>query len=44
MGAAEAACAGDAKEILRCLFKAADDFTGSAPQHDDMTLLVAKRG
>jgi len=29
-----------AQQILTCIFDAADKFTGGAPQHDDMTLLV----
>jgi sigma-B regulation protein RsbU (phosphoserine phosphatase) len=40
--AAEAVCKSRAQEIVRTLFSAADQFTGSAPQHDDMTLLVMK--
>ncbi len=32
----------DAAAILRCVFEAADGFAGSAPQYDDMTLLVLK--
>lgn len=40
--AAEAVCKSGAQEIVRTLFSAADRFTGSAPQHDDMTLLVLK--
>ncbi len=31
-----------AQEVLRAVFEAADQFTGNAPQHDDMTLLVLK--
>lgn len=31
-----------AAEVLRGIFAAADAFTGTAPQHDDMTLLVLK--
>ncbi len=31
-----------AQEVLRTIFRSADQFTGNAPQHDDMTLLVAK--
>ena len=42
--AAEAGCDKSAEQILRTIFDAADAFTGSAPQHDDMTLLVAKFG
>ena len=40
--AAEAACHHSAKDILSVIFSAADQFSGTAPQHDDMTLLVAK--
>lgn len=28
--------------IVKALFEAADTFTGLAPQHDDMTLVVAR--
>lgn len=31
-----------ADEILSAIFRAADDFTSGAPQHDDMTLLLMK--
>jgi sigma-B regulation protein RsbU (phosphoserine phosphatase) len=31
-----------AEEILRAVFGGADRFTGNAPPHDDMTLLVLK--
>jgi sigma-B regulation protein RsbU (phosphoserine phosphatase) len=31
-----------AADVLRGLFAAADEFTGTAPQYDDMTLLVLK--
>jgi sigma-B regulation protein RsbU (phosphoserine phosphatase) len=40
--AAKAVCNETAERILQAIFEAADRFTGSAPQHDDMTLLVAK--
>ncbi len=40
--AAEKAYSANAEEILRAIFAAADEFTGKALQHDDMTLLVAK--
>jgi sigma-B regulation protein RsbU (phosphoserine phosphatase) len=41
--AAARACQGmSAKEMIRAIFRAADDFTGSAKQYDDMTLLVMK--
>jgi sigma-B regulation protein RsbU (phosphoserine phosphatase) len=29
-------------DVLREVFRAADQFTGEAPQHDDMTLLIAR--
>jgi sigma-B regulation protein RsbU (phosphoserine phosphatase) len=31
-----------AEDMLRTVFLAADEFTGAAPQHDDMTVLVLK--
>jgi phosphoserine phosphatase RsbU/P len=31
-----------AEEILSAIFRAADDFTSGAPQHDDMTLLIMR--
>ena len=31
-----------AEDILRAVFATADRFTGNAPQHDDMTLLILK--
>jgi phosphoserine phosphatase RsbU/P len=31
-----------AEEILSAVFRAADEFTSGAPQHDDMTLLIMK--
>jgi len=31
-----------ADEVLREVFRAADEFTGQAPQHDDMTLLIVR--
>ncbi len=40
--AAEPLMHGSAEEILHGVFAAADRFTGSALQHDDMTLLVLK--
>jgi sigma-B regulation protein RsbU (phosphoserine phosphatase) len=40
--AAEAVRDLPAKDILDALFRAADDFTDGAPQHDDMTLLVLR--
>ena len=32
---------GNAQQLLTCILQAADTFTAGAPQHDDMTLLVA---
>jgi phosphoserine phosphatase RsbU/P len=40
--AAEAVSACSADDILRRVFAAADQFTGTASQHDDMTLVVLK--
>ena len=40
--AAQAAADRSASEIVTRLFAAADHFTGHAPQHDDMTILVFK--
>jgi phosphoserine phosphatase RsbU/P len=40
--AAEAGSACNADDILRRVFAAADQFTGTASQHDDMTLVVLK--
>jgi len=31
-----------AEQVLRAVFQAADEFTGEAPQHDDMTLLLVR--
>lgn len=31
-----------ASEVLSEIFRAADEFTAAAPQHDDMTLLIMK--
>jgi sigma-B regulation protein RsbU (phosphoserine phosphatase) len=31
-----------AKDVLHEVFRAADEFAGEAPQHDDMTLLIAR--
>ncbi len=42
MLAAEEASGGTAEDIVRAIFDAADRFTGKAPQHDDMTVLVMK--
>lgn len=39
---AEQAVDGTAEDIVKAIFGAADRFTGKAPQHDDMTVLVAK--
>jgi sigma-B regulation protein RsbU (phosphoserine phosphatase) len=33
---------GAAEAVLREVFQAADHFTGEAPQHDDMTLLIVR--
>ena len=40
--AAESWMDASAEAILQGVFRAADQFTNNAPQHDDMTLLVAK--
>jgi phosphoserine phosphatase RsbU/P len=40
--AAEAVRDLPAKDILQTLFRAADEFTAGAPQHDDMTLLMLR--
>ncbi len=40
--AAETSMDDSADTILHDVFRAADQFTNNAPQHDDMTLLVAK--
>jgi sigma-B regulation protein RsbU (phosphoserine phosphatase) len=42
MSAAQALPDGSAQEVLEHLFAKADQFTGKAPQYDDMTLLVLK--
>jgi phosphoserine phosphatase RsbU/P len=42
--AAEAARTESAGNILSAVFAAADRFTGNAPQHDAMTLLVIQLG
>jgi sigma-B regulation protein RsbU (phosphoserine phosphatase) len=31
-----------AEQVLRQVFEAADEFTGEAPQHDDMTLVIVR--
>ena len=31
-----------AEQVLREVFRAADEFTGEAPQHDDMTLVIVR--
>jgi sigma-B regulation protein RsbU (phosphoserine phosphatase) len=40
--AAEAGSVRSADDILEAVFAAANKFTGAAPQHDDMTLVVLK--
>lgn len=40
--AAQHAVSKTAEDIVKDIFEAADTFTGNAPQHDDMTLLVMK--
>ncbi len=42
LAAAQGLHSGSAQQVLECLFKEADRFTGKAPQYDDMTLLVLK--
>ncbi len=42
IASAEAVRTSSAREIVTAIFAAADKFTGGAPQHDDMTLLVLK--
>ncbi|HET9085966.1 MAG TPA: SpoIIE family protein phosphatase, partial [Acidobacteriaceae bacterium] len=42
LAAAQALPDGTAQEVLIHLFEEVDQFTGIAPQHDDMTLLVMK--
>lgn len=42
LAAAQTLPDGTAQEVLEHLFAEADRFTGKAPQHDDMTLLVLK--
>ena len=42
LAAAQTQHDGTAQEVLEHLFAEADRFTGKAPQHDDMTLLVLK--
>ncbi|HEX4227687.1 MAG TPA: SpoIIE family protein phosphatase [Bryobacteraceae bacterium] len=44
LAAAERLRHGSAGDVLRGIFTDADQFTGGAPQHDDMTLLVLKVG
>jgi sigma-B regulation protein RsbU (phosphoserine phosphatase) len=31
-----------ADEVLHEIFQAADEFTGEAPQHDDMTIVIVR--
>jgi sigma-B regulation protein RsbU (phosphoserine phosphatase) len=31
-----------AKDLIRCIMEAADEFAAGAPQHDDMTLIVVR--
>ncbi len=42
LAAAEDGRQRSAQEVVLAIFAAADQFTGGAPQHDDMTLLVLK--
>ena len=42
IGAAQSVRGCSAEEVLSAIFAAAHDFSGNAPQHDDMTLLVLK--
>lgn len=42
IAAARQCAAGAAKEMIQEIFRAADAFTGSARQYDDMTLLIMK--
>lgn len=42
IAAARAARDRSAQQILGDMFRAVDEFTGGAPQHDDMTLVVFK--
>ncbi|MGH9621691.1 MAG: PP2C family protein-serine/threonine phosphatase, partial [Bryobacteraceae bacterium] len=42
IAALESAREENAAEIIAEIFRAADAFTGAAPQHDDMTLLAMK--
>jgi serine phosphatase RsbU (regulator of sigma subunit) len=30
------------REIIKAICKDVDDFTGDAPQHDDMTMVIVK--
>jgi sigma-B regulation protein RsbU (phosphoserine phosphatase) len=38
----EPECTVTADQLLNCILQAADRFTAGAPQHDDMTLLIAR--
>jgi sigma-B regulation protein RsbU (phosphoserine phosphatase) len=42
ISAAQQAAEGNAEDIVKAMFAAADVFAGSALQHDDMTVLVMK--
>ncbi len=42
LAAAKRAPGAQPDEVLRTVFEAADQFTGEAPQHDDMTLMVVR--
>ena len=42
LAAAETLPDGSAQQVMEHLFAEADQFTGNAPQFDDMTLLVLK--
>jgi phosphoserine phosphatase RsbU/P len=35
-------CTATAQQLIECILNAADGFTASAPQHDDMTLLICR--
>ncbi len=42
LDAAKSVPVSSASEVLHSIFQAADEFTGEAPQHDDMTLLIVQ--